>query len=153
MLRWLLTLWQESWAGLLLTVFSQSDIAFHGYLLWSTVQPVKAPAVTPHRGSYCLVGEYWWPLPLNWIEQQQAGNTTPHTFSWNDWLPGQTRYAMLFPSSDPTFQASTSPIWAITAPYPLPWDTVITEPWTEGLYPWIPEPDFTILVIDEPWTT
>lgn len=151
MLRWVQTSWWVTWLELVATVITQSDIAFHGWLLWSPTKPTKATLTIPHRGLWCQIGEYWWPLPLNSIEQVQAGDTTLHTFTWPTWQPGQTRYAMLFPSNDPTFLASTSPIWQITAPELPAWILVITEPWNVGLQPWIPEPQFPILVITEPW--
>lgn len=130
MLRWLLTFWRALWCMPYLYITTQTDIALHAYLLWSTIPPKKPTIITPRRGGWCLIGDLLWPMPLNWLQQQEPGDTLTHTFIWPDWPPAITRYAMVFPSSDPQALCSTSPIWTLTSPALPLWEDIFYEPWS-----------------------
>jgi len=151
MFRWLLHDWNQRRHENIYYMRAYTRPAFHAYLFYSKIAPIKARLYEPRRGGYCLFGDYWWPMPLSSWQQLEPGDTLQHSWITPPLDPGETYYLMVFCSPDPTFLGSTSPIWAIRIPKPPYYKLITLEDWNTGEQPWRPKPTFTIQVTYEPW--
>lgn len=115
-MRWTLTAISTAWADTTKSLGLTTDIPTHLWLLWSLIPPKRFVDYPERRGTYCRIGEFLWPWPLNSLEQNEGGLTVAKSFTWGPWPEGQTRYYCFYP--DPTAQTghSTSPVFQQTAP-------------------------------------
>lgn len=94
--RWLLTDYTHSWLNGVLTVTTVSDVSCHMWLRWTTVPPRLHLRSEEDRGlkklgtpDYCFV-EY------DDIEQNEAGDTLEHTFTWPGWATCYRRWYLFW---------------------------------------------------------
>jgi len=152
MFRWTLTAWRNRWWKNILYAQGWTNVPLHAYLYYSTVRPIKATVNEPHRGGWCIIGDYWWPMPLTSWEQVQPGDTILHSWITPQLAPNTYYYLMVFPSPDPNFIASTSLIWSVLTSKEPFLKQIVSEDWNTGQKPWRPKPTFNTQVLYEPWS-
>ncbi len=69
-----------------------TDIPCHLWLYWTDKTPWTHPKGTIDRGLAVKTDSYWCFVAWHKIEQNEAGDTLIHTFSWPGWEKCQTKY-------------------------------------------------------------
>jgi len=115
-MRWTLSTHTAQWTPGEYDITTTTDIANHLYLYWTREPPLKKGQLFPRRGGWCQVGDFFWPMPLNIVDQTLPGNTLQHIHNWPGWDILETRYYMFFPSLDLTDPHSFSPVFTLTSP-------------------------------------
>lgn len=84
--RWILTAYSHSWLNGTLTVTTRTNIACHQWLRWTDI-PFRVHLRTEMDRGLAKLGEpdYCF-VQYNDIEQNEAGDTTEHTFTWLGWF-------------------------------------------------------------------
>ncbi|MBA7582388.1 hypothetical protein ES708_24316 [subsurface metagenome] len=74
------------------TITITTDIPCHLWLYWTDKTPWTHPKGTIDRGLAVKTDSYWCFVAWHKIEQNEAGDTLIHTFSWPGWEKCQTKY-------------------------------------------------------------
>jgi len=153
MFRWVLWKWEQRRHETTYYMRAHTREPLHAYLFHTTTKPIKAVINEPRRGGYCIIGDYWWPMPIAYWQQLQPGDTLEHNFTTDPLPIDIPTYLMVFCSPDPTFLGSTSPIWAVLPPPPPYYALLAQEPWNIGLQPWRYKPPNWTQLVTEPWSS
>lgn len=98
------------------TLTFETDVACHMYLRNTREPPWKHPISRIMRGLTVGVDARFCFVAYADLEQNEAGDTTTHTFTWPDWEFCQTQYFYLWASAGGSAMISTSPIIHLTYP-------------------------------------
>lgn len=90
--RWLLTDYSHSWLDGVLTVTTHTDSACHQWLRWTEIPPRIHLRSEPDRGLVKMAEPDFCFVQYNDIEQNEAGDTTEHTFTWPGWAECYRRW-------------------------------------------------------------
>ncbi|MBA7645918.1 hypothetical protein ES703_53678 [subsurface metagenome] len=69
-----------------------TDVPCHLWLYWTDHEPWVHPKSTVDRGLAVPWHSYWCYVAWHKIEQNEAGDTTVHTFTWTGWQNCQTKW-------------------------------------------------------------
>jgi len=99
------------------TIVTTTDVACHQWLRHSFVKPKKHPKGVLVRGITMMTDVRFCFVAYEDLEQDEAGDTYTHTFTWLGWEPCQTRYFYFWATSEEENMRSTSPIFSKHYPY------------------------------------
>ncbi|MBA7659314.1 hypothetical protein ES703_67291 [subsurface metagenome] len=124
--------------------------ACHLWMRWTLTYPEEHSIPVLKRGLFLHGDKRFCFVAYHDNEQEEAGDTTTHTFTKEPWPSCQTRYFYFHGRMGGTASPSTSAIFnyhRIEPPTP-PYILIILEHWTVDISP----PDMTLVIL-EPWTS
>lgn len=108
-------------------IILKTDIPAHLFLFWTDKEPWVHPVSTIERGLAVPWNAYWCFVTWHLIEQEEAGDTTTHTFIWTGWVTCQTKWFRFHgtiasnpsPSDSPIFHKHyVAPAYGVILDYP-----------------------------------
>jgi len=94
------------------TITTISDVACHMWLRHTLVAPQKHPKPVFRRGLFIMSDARFCFVAFDDLEQNEAGDTYVHTFTWTGWESCQTRYFYFWATNSGEPMHSTSPIFS-----------------------------------------
>jgi len=135
---------QDTETGETITITTNNPC--HLSMLWTDIPPQKHITIGKERGADIAKVTRFCCVATRLIEQEEAGDTTTHTFIVTPWPGGETRWYRFHGTVEGQDSPSDTPCLAYTRAK-LVWLLIILEPWTVTYE----LPEFE-LVISEPWT-
>ncbi len=135
--RWLIAGYSQTWLNGTVVVHFDTDRPVHVWLRWTDTPPLMHLQSLEHRGLtkmsdpyYCFVA-YWE------IEQDEAGDSLQHTFTWPGWVDCNWRWFLFWA----TASGQTTPTqWGIFSKhYTAPREVTLLV-YANGFYKQIPWP-------------
>lgn len=109
--RWLMNALVEAGTPNGYRAVATTDAPCHLWLRWSRNKPQRHPRTKVVRGLRLMGDVYYCFTAYNDIEQEEAGDTTTHTFIMSDWPACETRWFYLWGTIGGEATPSESPIW------------------------------------------
>lgn len=108
--RWLIVSYVHSWAGNTILISCTTDNPCHLYLHHTDRHPTRAKLSDWDGGIGWMTRPRWAASEFTTVDQQQPGDTTTHTFSFDGWTPSSVRWWAITGTIAGAHSPSASPI-------------------------------------------
>ena len=112
LLHWSLRTIQQTQIAGGFTVVTTTDVACHQWLRHTFVVPKRHPKGVLVRGITMMTDVRFCFVAFEDLEQDEAGDTYTHTFTWTGWVNCMTQYFYFWATSAGEKMKSTSPIFS-----------------------------------------
>ena len=109
--RFLVVDYAHSWTGATMTVVVTTDVPCHLWLRYTNSPERMHLQVKTKRGLRFMANPYYCFVAYQEIEQNEAGDTTEHTFTWGPWATNVCFWYYLRGTIATVASPSTSPVW------------------------------------------
>lgn len=135
--RWLIQDYAQTWLNATCQVTFNTDRPVHAWLRWTDQQPDMHLQSMERRGLRMWTEPYYCFTQHQEIEQEEAGDTTSHTFIWPDWYTCLWRWFLFWATAD---GVTTPTQWGIFKKHYVGPETVTLLVYANGTYTDIPFP-------------
>jgi len=94
-----------------------TNVACHLWLYWTDKEPWVHRTTSTRRGLAAPWEAYWCGVVWTLIPQEEAGDTTTHTFIWTGWVSCQTKYFRFHGTIGGAASPSDTAIFKLHFPY------------------------------------
>lgn len=135
--RWLIQDYSQAWLNATCRVTFNTDKPVHAWLRWSETPPGMHLQSLVRRGLGMMKDPYFCFVVYQDIEQEEAGDTTSHTFLWPDWYTCLWRWFYFWATADGSL---TPTQWGIFKKHYVGAETITLLVYANGTYTDIPFP-------------